>query len=227
MNNRRPAPRTAQPGRGGHHHGRRGREQRRGGERRARHPGAVREVSRELGRAHPADQGEDPLREEGRDHRPGSQPGQQPEPAPTERGRDHHGRRGQERHLDQAGEDPGRRAEAAGHVRGWPEEPPARDPRDRDRAAEQQTRRDQPDHVSRMAVAGGRREASRRDRDRRAAHHRSAGRAVSGTGGWAERSGRCAVQRRWSVLTASAASSAHEVPRRTPARASDSQCAPR
>ena len=60
-----------------------------------------------------------------------------------------------------------------------------------------------------------------------AAHRRSAGRTVPGMGGWAERATRCAVRRPWSSPTTKAASSAHEAPRRTPARASDSQCAPR
>ena len=92
---------------------------------------------------------------------------------------------------------------------------------------QQEARRDQPDHVSRMTVPGGRQEVLRRGGDRRAFHRRSAGWAGPGTGGWAERPGLSALQRPWSALTARAASSAHEAPRRTPAMASDSQCAPR
>ena len=176
----------------------------------------------------PPSRSEDPLREDGGGHRPGGQPGQQPEPAPAERGGDHHGHRGQARHLDQAGDDPAGRAEAAGHGRGRAEKPPARDPRDGERAGEQ---RGPPRSAgSRLPGDGSGRTTggvSRRHRDRRAAHRRSAGRAVSGTGGWAERLADPHSGGAGARLTASAASSAHEVPRRTPARASDSQWAPR
>ena len=51
-----PAPRPAQPGRGGHDHRRRARDQRRAGERGAGQPRAVREVVRERGRVLAAEQ---------------------------------------------------------------------------------------------------------------------------------------------------------------------------
>jgi hypothetical protein len=123
-----PAPGPAQPGRGGHHHSRRGREQRRGGKRGARHPGAAREAGRERGRALAAEQGEDRGRDGGGGHRPRGQPGQQPVPAPAQRGGDHQGHRDQACDLHQAGDDAVGRPEVVGHRRGRAEELPGRDP---------------------------------------------------------------------------------------------------
>jgi len=51
----------------------------------------------------------------------GGQPGQQPEPAPAERDRDHHDRRDQAGRLHQTDDDPAGHTETAGYGCGWAE----------------------------------------------------------------------------------------------------------
>ena len=178
-----------------------------------------------------AEQEQDPGRGPGRGRGPRGQPEQQAEPAVPERGRHGQRRGGHARHLHDAGQDvAGRAGSDAAHRRVRAEEPAGRGLRGRQRYQQQDAPGDQADHVARVAVPGGRQQASRGHRDRMPAHGRSARRAVSGTctrAGPVAPPARRACQRRCSPSTTTAASSAHEDPSRIPAMASDIQWAAR
>ena len=230
----RPPPRAAQPRRGGHDHGRRGGEQRRAGERGAGQPRAARAGwPRPRAGCPPPTRYEDPCRAAAAATAPAARPASS-----------------RNRRLRSAAATTTAAAtrqatctrpvmtrpavpETAGHGAAGPSSQPERGRRGGERARpaagppRSAGSRRPDDGSGRTAGRGPCRRVTRRDRDRGAAHRRSAGRTVPGTGGWAERAARCAVQRPWSSPTAKAASSAHEVPSRTPARASDSQWAPR